>query len=363
MTGFFLTSEITGQLISENLIHEIGEEVTTETKSGRRKILLMISNAHNYYIGIELSEKFFSFVLSDNKGNKIKEKVISFQTSAEKETWNTTKLIKELSTFLELCKEYNPETIGVALPGHFDKQSCTILTNNPFWKTFTLKELVDNSPLPIYFENNVQSMALAERIFSERHRDQNSAVLHVGRGMFCSCIYDGELYGKNNVLAGEIGHTISHPDGELCECGKRGCLQTYASEAWIIKKSQILYQNFDNTYLRQLADTPGDITIETILRAYALGDEGVITILHNAIKYLSIAINNISMMIDTKTMIVHGQLFDEPQLIALLNEHSDRHVMILAAERKLSIEIKPYSTTNGALAACGLCVQKNLLTA
>lgn len=363
MIGFFLTSEITGQLISENLIHEIGEEVTTETKSGRRKILLMISNAHNYYIGIELSEKFFSFVLSDNKGNKVKEKVISFQTSAEKETWNTTKLIKELSTFLELCKEYNPEAIGVALPGHFDKQSCTILTNNPFWKTFTLKELVDNSPLPIYFENNVQSMALAERIFSERHRDQNFAVLHVGRGMFCSCIYDGELYGKNNVLAGEIGHTISHPDGELCECGKRGCLQTYASEAWIIKKSQILYQNFDNTYLRQLADTPGDITIETILRAYALGDEGVITILHNAIKYLSIAINNISMMIDTKTMIVHGQLFDEPQLIALLKEHSDRHVMILAAERKLSIEIKPYSTTNGDLAACGLCVQKNLLTA
>ncbi len=69
------------------------------------------------------------------------------------------------------------------------------------------------------------------------------------------------------------------------------------------------------------------------------------------------------MMIDTKTMIVHGQLFDEPQLISLLKEHSDRHVMILAAERKLSIEIKPYSTTNGALAACGLCVQKNLLTA
>lgn len=107
LTGFFLTSEIIGQLISENLIHEIGEEVTTETKSGRRKILWMISIAHNYYVGIELSEKFFSFVLSDNKGNKVKEKVISFQTSAEKETWNTTKLIKELSTFLELCKEYN----------------------------------------------------------------------------------------------------------------------------------------------------------------------------------------------------------------------------------------------------------------
>lgn len=356
-------SEITGQLISEKLIHEIGEEVTSQTKSGRKKILLMISDAHSYYIGIELSEKFFSFVLSDNKGHLIKEKVIAFQSSSEKETWNTNRLMKELNHFIELCREYDPKAIGLALPGHFHKKSYTILTNNSFWEQFNLKELLDNSPLPIYFENNVQSMALAERIFAECHRDQNFAVLHVGRGMFCSCIYNGELYGKNNVLVGEIGHTISHPDGELCECGKRGCLQTYASEAWIIKKSQILYQNSDNTYLRQLADTPFDITIETILRAYALGDEGVITILHNAIKYLSIAINNISMMIDTKTMIIHGQLFDEPQLVALLKEHSDRHVTILATERKLEIDIKPYSTINGALAACGLCVQKTLLTA
>lgn len=356
-------SEITGQLISENLVHELGEEVTSETKSGRKKILLMISGAHSYYIGIELSEKFFSFVLSDNKGNKEREKVISFQTSIEKEIWNTNRLIKELNNFIELCKDYNPKAIGLALPGHFNKQSYTILTNNSFWKQFNLKELVDNSSLPIYFENNVQSMALAERIFAEHHKDQNFAVLHVGRGMFCSCIYDGELYGKNNVLVGEIGHTISHPDGELCECGKRGCLQTYASEAWIIKKSQILYQNSDSTYLRQLADAPLDITIETILRAYALGDEGIITILHNAIKYLSIAINNISMMIDTKSMIVHGQLFNEPQLIALLKEYSDRHVTILSTERKFEIDIKPYSTINGALAACGLCVQRILLTA
>ena len=49
--------------------------------------------------------------------------------------------------------------------------------------------------------------------------------------------------------------------------------------------------------------------METILNAYKLGDEGIINILHSAIKYLSITINNLSMMIDSNKIIIHGELF------------------------------------------------------
>ena len=61
-------SDITGQLIEEKLIHELGEE-SDSNKSGRKKILLTISNQHSFYMGIELSEKFFSFALCDNNGH------------------------------------------------------------------------------------------------------------------------------------------------------------------------------------------------------------------------------------------------------------------------------------------------------
>lgn len=115
-------------------------------------------------------------------------------------------------------------------------------------------------------------MTIAERIFRFDSTDSNFIFFHVGRGMFCSHMYQGELYGKENILVGEVGHTIVHSDGELCECGKRGCLQTYASEAWIIKKSQILYDNSETTYLRQLTPSRDGLTIEITLKAYRLGD-------------------------------------------------------------------------------------------
>lgn len=64
--------------------------------------------------------------------------------------------MNQLNEFIELCKDYSPKAIGISLPGHFDKTNNSIITNNPFWKTFNIKILLDNINMPIYFENNVK---------------------------------------------------------------------------------------------------------------------------------------------------------------------------------------------------------------
>ena len=352
-------SDITSELINEGLIEEIGEENETKMKSGRKKILLKISNQHSYYIGIELSEKFFSFVLCDNKG-MLYEKEVILATDYPNGLTNDI-FYEACETFIKNNQSYQPKAIGMALPGHFSKSKQGIQTNNPFWEHFIFDQLPKYFDGPIYFSNNVECMAISERLFNNTPHDDNYSILHVGRGMFCSSIYEGKLYGLTNVVIGEVGHMIVHPDGELCECGKRGCLQTYASESWIIKKSQILYDNSETTYLRQLCNKREDLAIETILKAYQLGDEGIINILHHAIKYLAITLNNLGMVIDSHRIIIHGKLFDEPQLFKLLQEHIDKNVTLLSTEKKQVVTLKPYQEINGAVAATGLCVERMLL--
>ncbi|MER2175244.1 MAG: ROK family protein [Carnobacterium sp.] len=355
-------SEISGNLINERLIHETGEVSSPLNKSGRKKILLDISPNHSFYIGVELSEKFFSYCLIDNRGSLFEQKTIQYNQLLSESNLTKTLFIDELHLFIKQCSAYQPKAIGIALPGHFDEITQTILTNNLFWENFNLDQLLSEIVLPIYFKNNVQCMALSERLFSVDKKMSNFTFLHVGRGMFCSSIYQNNLYGDNAVLVGEVGHIVVHPDGELCECGKRGCLQTYTSESWIIKKSQILFDNSDSTYLRQLATNRSHLTIETILQAYKLGDEGVINILHNAIKYLSITLNNLSMMIDMDKMIIHGELFTETQLSDLINDYLENNSTLLVTEKKIQIEFKPYSPINGAISAAGFCVIKQLLS-
>lgn len=356
-------SEITGNMINEDLIHEIGEVISEESKSGRKKILLDLSNNHSFYIGTELSPKYISFCLTDNVGKFFKEKIIQLNSTNLEETLNEDFYINELKTFINDCKDYNPQGIGVAIPGHFDSNTKSIISNNSFWKNFNIKILLNSIDLPIYFENNVKCMTISERLFTFNVTDDNFILFHVGRGMFCSYMYNGKLYAENNFLVGEIGHIVVHPDGELCECGKRGCLQTYGSESWIIKKSQILFNNSELTYLRQLVNDQNKITIDTVLKAYTLGDEGVIKLLNSAIRYLSITINNLSMMIDSNKIIVNGELFKEPLLSNLLKEYLNQNISLLAVEQNQNVIIKDYSNYNGALAASALCISKLLIEA
>ena len=354
-------SEITGNMIQENIIHEIGEVIPEENKSGRKKILLGISPNHSFYIGTELSPKYISFCLTDNIGKIYKEKTIQLDNSNLEEILSEEFYINKLSSFIDSCTNYNPKGIGIALPGHFDEVNKSIITNNSFWKNFDITILLERFDLPIYFENNVKCMTLSERLFSFNGNDDNFIFFHVGRGMFCSYMYNGELYAKDNFLVGEIGHIVVHPNGELCECGKRGCLQTYGSEAWIIKKSQILFDNSETTYLKQLVSERNKITIETILKAYRLGDEGIIKILNSAINYLSITINNLSMMIDSSKIIIHGELFNEDLLKNLLEELLKQNINLLSKNIKQDILLKEYNNYNGALAAAALCVSKLLI--
>lgn len=305
------------------------------------------------------AEKFFAFAICDNNG-KVYAQDICYLKDNQNESLSEF-FNHSLEYFLAKHQFYQPKALGIALPGHFSEDRNGIQTNNPYWKHFNFEQIPFIFKGAIFYSNNVECMALSERLFNNFVRRKNFSFLHVGRGMFCSRIYEGRLYGKDNILIGEVGHVIVHPDGELCECGKRGCLQTYASEAWIIKKSQILYQNSDSTYLKQLCSSPDSISVETILKAYLLGDEGVITILHNTIKYLAITINNISMMIDASQVIIHGQLFENISLFSLLEEHVKKNITLLTSERKQTIYLKEYHPINGAVAACSLCVEKLLL--
>ena len=83
-------------------------------------------------------------------------------------------------------------------------------------------------------------MAIGKHLFSRQQNDPNFAYFHFARGMHCSYIYDGNIYGKGNLMIGEIGHTVVSSEGEECSCGRKGCYKL----CWRIlvnQKIKILY--------------------------------------------------------------------------------------------------------------------------
>ncbi len=355
-------SLITADMLSERLIQEIGEEAEATETVGRKKILLSVAPSHSFYVGAEISEKFFSFVLTDNTGIVFAQETVFHERHTP---MCASFFTGHLSAFLSKTPHVGQvKAIGIAIPGHYTKEHPhKIMTNNTYWQDFSLSDIAAHVQTPVFFSNNVHCMARAESLFYPPSDGDNSNFLffHIGRGIHCTHMYHDDLYGKQNLKIGEIGHMIIQPDGELCECGKRGCLQTYASEAWLLHKARLLYGSVADTCLHQLVRNENEITLQTLLTAYDLGDDLIVKLLSSAIKSIGIASANLNMIIDSARIFIHGELFDNPKTVALLKSYLDFEPNLFTLPSRQQLIIKPYSPYTGAVGAAALAVCRSLL--
>ena len=256
-----------------------------------------------------------------------------------------------------MLKKVDPSKIfgaGIAIPGHFDYDSQTIISNNPLWKAFNLKEISVYFPFPFIVNNNVECMSLGEYLFQAKNSPDKFLFYHIGHGLFCSFFNAEQLGIKNNYYIGEVGHTVVDINGPLCECGKRGCLQTYISESWLIKNARFLFHQSSSSIFRSLVDNAEAIDIDTVIKAYELGDPYFNTQIDLGIRLLSVSVANTLIIQDIDKIYLNSRLFRhdsfQNQLTALIQEQLN----FIPTKRNIEIEITQFDDYRGAIGACAL---------
>lgn len=122
--------------------------------------------------------------------------------------------------------------LGVSCGGPLDSRTGVVYTppNLPHWDAVPLKARLEEAfGLPTIVENDANATALAEHRWGAGLGCRDMAFLTMGTGIGAGLILDGDLYRGRRDLAGEVGHATVLPDGPLCPCGKRGCLEALAS--------------------------------------------------------------------------------------------------------------------------------------
>lgn len=347
-------TELSSHLLETGLIHELGE--ADSGKAGRRKIYLDISPGQKYYIGVELAEQVTVYILSDNLGNIIDQHI---ESGLKDDHFTYQQVVQELQIFMQKHEEISIDGIGIALPGHYDPEKQRIQSNQPLWRNFDLKRLMEEMDMPVFAKNNVKCMVLSERIF-KRKNVGNYTFCHIRRGIFAAAMYNHELYGEGNNSIGEIGHVVVDPKGLQCECGKHGCLQTVISEAWLINKAKILFDS-GKSKLSFIIDNRDDIELTHILQAYHLGDAGIHEMLHDGLSYLAMVIKNLGMLVDTDTIYLHSEMFLDEDLMKYLRQLVSQQISLFDAVHRESLRFVPYNIINGALGGAALAVSSTLL--
>ena len=116
-------------------------------------------------------------------------------------------------------------------------------------------------------------MAIGEAMFGAGRGRANFLCVNVGRGIGSGIVIGGQIYGGGTGTAGELGHMTVDPNGPLCPCGNRGCLEVMAAGPAIAASAIRAVTSGVHTSIRQLADGRIDaITAELVSEAAQQGD-------------------------------------------------------------------------------------------
>ncbi len=194
-----------------------------------------------------------------------------------------------------LGSEGRVDAIGVGAPGPVDHVNGDLLTlvnlpgisNSPFRRA-----LQKRLSLPVALDHDAKAAALGEFHFGAGIERDSLIYIVIGTGVGAAIIYEGQLiYGESNS-AGESGHMTVYPDGHLCHCGSRGCLETYASGPALAKH-----------YAAAAGET---ITGAEVAERARAGDEIAREALRSAGRTLGIAIASMAMTLNIELFVIGG---------------------------------------------------------
>ncbi len=294
------------ELIEEHLIREVG---IGESTGGRRPSLFGINPSSRYVLGVDLERSFVRMGIFDfanqpvseihelNEGLDTHPDILQF--IAEK--------VSELMIAYNI-DEYKMLGIGISLPGLIDIKtglSYTYLnTGRP-----AAEILSEKTGFAVFIEHDTRAMAWGEQAFGLARGFQNVLCLNAGSGIGLSMILNGKLYLGHSGYSGEFGHIQIEPNGQLCHCGKIGCIETLASGKSLVSRARQEMANGAVTQLNTMIE--GDLSklnIKTILGAARIGDQFAIDLLAKAGEALGKGMAVLIHLFNPELIIIGGEM-------------------------------------------------------
>lgn len=198
----------------------------------------------------------------------------------------------------ELLAGERPSHIGISFGGPVDYKSGTVRLSHhvPGWENVPLQQLfTDEFGAPVQVDNDANVAALGEYRFGAGRGVSDLLYVTVSTGVGGGWILDGRPYRGSTGMAGEIGHTVVDPNGPVCLCGKRGCVERLASGPYMAQ---------DVALARGLP--PEAVTGQLVAEWAAAGEATAVAILERGARGLGVGLGNAANLLNPRRIVLGG---------------------------------------------------------
>lgn len=297
-------------LVKDAWIRPVGRSLST---GGRPAILYGLDNTSYLLIGVHIELPGLHLVVISLDATVVDHQYI--HASAQPLPNDVISEIVHYVSDVRLHYKDRPILgLGIATPGYVDPVSGEILLigRAPLWQSFPLQARLEaDLGMPVVVENDVDCMTQVELAASRLAPVEDMIYLGLLEGIKASLVLGGQVYRGPFGNAGLIGHTTVAPNGPLCSCGKRGCLEAIASV-------QAICESFDRR-VSELADAAPSLRsikaivdrsqkFAAVLDAAEAGEPLCVSIVEDMIEALALATSNLICLLQVSVLILGGAL-------------------------------------------------------
>ncbi len=317
------------ELIEEGLVQELGRG---NSSGGRRPNIYGLVENGFYVAGITVS---------------INRTIISIFNANNKEVAGPHYFTIKMKPDMEIFRQVNEKldevirnsrikrdkilVAGLELPGLINQKTGVNETYFPRVENLYGK-LSAIFGIPVYFNHDAKVRAFAEQHFGLAQNKKNALMLQIDWGVGLGIIINGKLYGGKSGFSGEFGHLPIVDNGVLCNCGKRGCLETIVSANAITRIAREGIKNGHPSLIKDLANgEPEKAEIDIIIEAANRGDQFAISIFSDVGYWLGKGIVYLIQIFNPELIILGGKVAEASDFIfapiqQAINTFSNREI-------------------------------------
>lgn len=250
----------------------------------------------------------------------------------------------------ELAEDLQILGIGIGAPNGNHYQGTIEFAPNLPWKGVVnlIALFQQHFTLPIYVTNDANAATIGEYVFGKAKGLKDFMVVTLGTGVGSGFVSNGELIYGHDSFAGELGHTIIVHDGRDCACGRKGCLETYASVTGLLRTAQImLAKSSQHSILRNTS--MDQLSGKDIGDAAAQGDKLALDILDYTAKRLAFSLSNAVAITSPEAIFLFGGMARAGDLLLGPTKKYFEEYLLHLYKNKVRIEISALTEQNAAV--------------
>jgi predicted NBD/HSP70 family sugar kinase len=291
-------SSLVGDLQAAGLVVErVAESAAPASpQGGRPPVLVALDQSAGAVVGLDFGHDSLWVAVADLSYAILAETYAELEvdTAAQDALDTGARLVSELIEEAGVERD-RVLAAGMGLPGPIERESG--LVHSPILPSWVglnpANEMEERLELPVHLDNDANVGALGESTFGVGRGSHVMAYLRLSAGIGAGLVINGRPFRGARGIAGEIGHVLVDPQGPICRCGNRGCLETFVAGPALCEL---------------LRRSHGPLTVHDLLRLAEEGDAGCQRVLADAGRVVGRAVADLCNYLNPDLVVVGGDL-------------------------------------------------------